>query len=157
MAKRDLALDLFKSFQDGTSTRKNARKKAERDSGQASNPGTDPQLLKNVLSDLVEEREWNTGIAEGTLFSTWESVVGEEIAQHATPISLLDGVLTLQTSSTAWATQLRLVTPDLLGRIQSSAPGALVESISLIGPQGPSWKKGLRTIRGARGPRDTYG
>ncbi|MEI9907380.1 MAG: DciA family protein [Actinomycetota bacterium] len=157
MAKRDLALDLFRSFQDGTLIRKSHRKKAERDSGQVSDPGTDPHLLKNVLSDLVEEREWNTGIAEGTLFSTWESVVGEEISQHATPISLLDGVLTLQTSSTAWATQLRLVAPDLLLRIQSSAPGALVESIALIGPQGPSWKKGVRTIRGARGPRDTYG
>ncbi|NCW43452.1 MAG: DUF721 domain-containing protein, partial [Actinobacteria bacterium] len=26
-----------------------------------------------------------------------------------------------------------------------------------IGPQAPSWKKGVRVIRNARGPRDTYG
>jgi predicted nucleic acid-binding Zn ribbon protein len=25
-----------------------------------------------------------------------------------------------------------------------------------LGPNAPSWKKGIRTIRGARGPRDTY-
>jgi predicted nucleic acid-binding Zn ribbon protein len=29
--------------------------------------------------------------------------------------------------------------------------------LAFIGPQAPTWKKGLRTIRGARGPRDTYG
>ena len=29
--------------------------------------------------------------------------------------------------------------------------------IEVRGPQAPSWKKGQRTIRNARGPRDTYG
>jgi predicted nucleic acid-binding Zn ribbon protein len=27
----------------------------------------------------------------------------------------------------------------------------------VIGPHAPSWKRGIRSIRGARGPRDTYG
>lgn len=121
-----------------------------------STPG-DPQILGSLLSQLIDDRDWNSGIAEGNLFSLWPAVVGDEISAHATPISLLDGLLTLQTSSTAWATQLRIVAPDLLTTIQKSAPGVLVESVVIIGPQGPSWKKGLRTIRGAKGPRDTYG
>lgn len=149
MAKRDLALDLFHSFQGG----KKAKKKIIKESGQTP---TDPQLLSTLLSHLIEERDWKGGIAEGTLFSTWSEVVGPEISLHATPISLVDGVLTLQTSSTAWATQLQLVAPDLLRTIQASAPGALVEIVTVIGPQGPSWRRGMRTIRGARGPRDTY-
>lgn len=150
MAKRDLALDLFHSFQTGKKT----RKKILRESVEVT---TDPQLLKDLLSHLVHERSWTSGIAEGTLFSTWEQIVGPEIAAHASPISLLEGVLTLQSDSTPWATQLRLVGQDLLATIQASAPGALVESLVVIGPQGPTWKKGVRTIRGARGPRDTYG
>ncbi len=153
MAKRDLALDLFRSFQTGQRGKK-AQKKEVRES---TNITSDPQLLKDLLNNLIADRNWDTGIAEGTLFSTWEEIVGSEIALHANPISLLDGVLTLQSSSTAWATQLRLIGPQLLATIQRSAPGALVESISLIGPRGPSWKKGIRTVRGARGPRDTYG
>lgn len=153
MAKRDLALDLFKSFQTGQ-TNKKVRKKEIRE---RTDTTKDPQLLKDLLSNLITERNWDTGIAEGTLFSTWEEIVGKEISLHANPISLLDGVLTIQSSSTAWATQLRLIGPDLLRTIQHSAPGALVESIAVIGPRGPSWKKGIRTIRGARGPRDTYG
>lgn len=153
MEKRDLALDLFKSFKTGQ-TNKKIRKK---EGGERTGATTDPQLLKDLLINLVTERNWDTSIAEGTLFSTWEKVVGNEISLHSTPISLLDGVLTIQSSSTAWATQLRLIGPNLLETIQRSAPGALVESITIIGPKGPSWKRGIRTIRGARGPRDTYG
>lgn len=153
MEKRDLALDLFKSFKT-SQTNKKIRKK---EGGERTGATTDPQLLKDLLINLVTERNWDTSIAEGTLFSTWEKVVGNEISLHSTPISLLDGVLTIQSSSTAWATQLRLIGPNLLETIQRSAPGALVESITIIGPKGPSWKRGIRTIRGARGPRDTYG
>ncbi len=70
---------------------------------------------------------------------------------------MYEGKLTIQTSSTAWSTQLRLMQGDLLKTIRQSAPGALVEELAIIGPHAPSWKRGLRTIRGARGPRDTFG
>jgi len=150
MAKKDLAIEIFRSFQTGRKTNKKVVKERE-------TPAGDPQLLGNILADLVTERDWSTGVAEGNLFSLWPTVVGDEIASHTTPISILDGVLTIQTTSTAWAVQLRIVTNDLLASIQKSAPGVLVEAISIIGPQGPTWKKGLRTIRGAKGPRDTYG
>ena len=46
---------------------------------------------------------------------------------------------------------------ELLKTISNSAPGALVEELIFLGPNAPSWKRGLRSIRGARGPRDTYG
>jgi predicted nucleic acid-binding Zn ribbon protein len=91
------------------------------------------------------------------LFTEWKSVVGADVAQHATPLTLVDGVLTIQTSSTAWATQLTAIASSLVKQISSSAPGALVEELVIIGPHAPSWKKGLRTIKNHRGPRDTYG
>jgi predicted nucleic acid-binding Zn ribbon protein len=152
MAKKDLALDLFHSFKNG---QKRSKKVAHTSSATTSSNG--PQLIKDVLKQVIDERDWTDGIAEGTLFSTWADIVGPEISLHTTPLSLLDGVLTIQTSSTAWAVQLQLVGPDLLTTIRGSSPGALVDSLSIIGPHGPSWKKGIRTIRGAKGPRDTYG
>lgn len=149
MAKRDLALDLFHSFQ----THKRKPKKNIKESTQKA---TDPLALGDVLNKLIIDREWKTGIAEGTLFSSWSSIVGEQISDHTTPISLLDGVLTIRTSSTAWSTQLQLVAPDVLHTIQKSAPGALVDSLNILGPEGPTWKHGRRSIKGAQGPRDTY-
>jgi len=52
---------------------------------------------------------------------------------------------------------MKLISTQLLQTISQSAPGALVEQIEVIGPHAPSWKKGIRTIKNARGPRDTYG
>jgi predicted nucleic acid-binding Zn ribbon protein len=150
--KRDLAKELYKFY------RSSYRKL--RSGGQANVErvkNTDPQSLESVLSEVIAGRNWGKGVAEGNLFSNWNEIVGDEIAQHTTPISLVDGRLTIQSSSSAWATQMRLMQDDLLNTISNSSPGALVESLNVIGPHAPSWKRGLRSIRGARGPRDTYG
>jgi predicted nucleic acid-binding Zn ribbon protein len=149
--KVDLALELFRSYKTGF-IKKIKPPAAER----ASTPG-DPTLISDVLTNLVSDRQWESGLAEGNLFAQWEKIVGSDIATHTTPISILDGVLLIQCSSTAWATQLQSVHDQLVATISSSAPGALVESLRFTGPTAPSWKKGIRTIRGARGPRDTYG
>ena len=147
----DLALELFRSYKTGF-TKKIKLSVAER----AATPG-DPTLISDVLTNLVSDRQWESGLAEGNLFAQWEKIVGSDIAKHTTPISILEGVLLIQCSSTAWATQLQSVHDQLVATISSSAPGALVESLRFSGPTAPSWKKGIRTIRGARGPRDTYG
>ena len=150
MAKRDLAKDLFISYKTGYIKKQKVIREVNQNS-------TDPQLISDVLNNLIQDREWQSGIAEGNLFANWEKLVGAEIAEHTEPIAILDGVLTIKTSSTAWAVQLNLISNDVLASLQASAPGALVEKLSIIGPQGPNWKRGVRTIRGARGPRDTYG
>jgi predicted nucleic acid-binding Zn ribbon protein len=149
--KHDLARELYKTWRNNSKRSKNNTPDEVRERVE------DPQKLNSVLNDLITSRDWKQGIAEGTLFTEWVKVVGDEVAQHATPITLIDGLLTIQTSSTAWATQLTAMAPSLLKQISSSAPGALVESLSIIGPNAPSWKKGLRTIKNHRGPRDTYG
>lgn len=155
MSKRDLAKDLFISYKTGYQKKSlTSRNNAVREVN--SNP-TDPQLISDVLKNLIQDREWQSGIAEGNLFANWENIVGVEIAEHTEPITIFEGVLTIRTSSTAWATQLNLISNDVLASLQASAPGALVEKLSIIGPQGPNWKRGIRTIRGARGPRDTFG
>jgi len=150
MAKRDLAIDLYRSFKTGVIKK---RKVVE----VRNNIATDPQLLGDVLTNLIEERDWKSGVAEGTLFTQWATIVGDDIAQHASPISINENVLTIQTTSTAWSTQLRLIESELLKTIRKSSPGALVDELVIMGPHAPSWKRGLRTIRGAKGARDTFG
>ena len=152
MEKRDLALDLFKSFKTGVTRKPNKPAPTPR----VGQPG-DPELISGVLNDFISDREWDSGLAEGNLFATWAKIVGDDVAQHAEPISLIDGKLLVQCSSTAWATQLTLAQNEILATIRASAPGALVEAIRFIGPQAPSWKKGIRSVSNGRGPRDTYG
>ena len=148
--KRDIARELFRSYRSGL------RKKKEVIQEERSELG-DPKNIGAILNELINTRDWRQGVAEGNLFSDWKEIVGADVAEHSTPITLFEGKLTIQTTSTAWSTQLRLMQSDLLKTIRQSAPGALVEELSIIGPHAPSWKRGLRTIRGARGPRDTFG
>jgi len=148
--KRDIARELFRSYRTGSRKRKEVSQEERIDLG-------DPQKISNILHELIETRDWQKGIAEGNLFTDWREIVGAEIADHSSPITLYEGKLTIQTSSTAWSTQLRLMNDQILRKIQQSAPGAVVEELNIIGPHAPSWKRGLRTIRGAQGPRDTFG
>ena len=90
------------------------------------------------------------------MLGRWPQVVGEDIAAHAEPVSVRDGVLAVSAESTAWATQLRLMQSQILAKIAASVGHGVVTSLRITGPAAPSWKKGDRHVSG-RGPRDTYG
>jgi predicted nucleic acid-binding Zn ribbon protein len=124
-----------------------------------SGPGPDvrdPQPLGRVARDLAKKRGWSAHVAEGTVLGQWSAVVGQQIADHATPMGLSDGVLSVAAESTAWATQLRMVQAQLLAKIAAAVGNGVVTSLKITGPATPSWRKGPRHIAG-RGPRDTYG
>ena len=63
----------------------------------------------------------------------------------------------VRTDSTAWATQLRLLAPTVVRRLNEELGHGTVALIEVAGPHLPSWKKGPRSVRDGRGPRDTYG
>ena len=90
------------------------------------------------------------------MFGDWPGAVGADVAAHCRPVKLENGELTVEAESTAWATQVRLLTPTLLRRLAEELGEGVVERVVVGGPTGPSWKKGMRRVPG-RGPRDTYG
>jgi predicted nucleic acid-binding Zn ribbon protein len=124
-----------------------------------SGPGPDvrdPQPLGRAARELAKKRGWSAHVAEGTVLGQWPAVVGQQIADHATPIGLTDGVLSVVAESTAWATQLRMIQAQLLAKIAAAVGNGVVTSLKITGPAAPSWRKGSWHIAG-RGPRDTYG
>lgn len=171
LSGKDLALDALRAAQEAaaarggkpgeTSTRwrRNAgaanRRNRRRWSG-AGEDDRDPQPLGRLAERLVAERGWKAPLTEASVFGKWEVLVGADVAEHATPVSLKDGELVVAASSTAWATQLRTLQRQLLARIAAGVGDGVVKRIKVQGPTAPSWRKGPRTVRG-RGPRDTYG
>ena len=117
----------------------------------------DPAEVGTVFSRLIRDRGWSTPVAVGSVLTRWAELVGPEIALHCRPESFEDSVVRVRTSSTAWATQLRLLGPTLLHRFDEELGPGVVTRLEVLGPAAPSWKKGPRTVRGGRGPRDTYG
>lgn len=117
----------------------------------------DPAAVSSVFGRLIRDRGWSTPVAVGSVLTRWADLVGPEIALHCRPESFEDSVVRVRTSSTAWATQLRLMSPVLLRRFDEELGPGVVTRIDVAGPAAPSWRHGPRTVRGGRGPRDTYG
>ncbi|MGZ4609707.1 MAG: DUF721 domain-containing protein [Actinomycetes bacterium] len=116
----------------------------------------DPQTLDASLGRLVAEQGWETDAKVGGVMGRWAAIVGAELATHCQPVSFQDGELVVSASSTAWATQVRLLAPTLVRRLAEELGDGLVTQVTVQGPRPPSWKRGPLAVRG-RGPRDTYG
>ena len=117
----------------------------------------DPKLLSAAVDDLVRSKGWATEINVHTLLARWALLVGPVNAAHSHPEAYTDAVLTVRTDSTAWATQLRMMAPQLVALLNDHLGEGTITRVSILGPDAPSWKKGRRAVRDGRGPRDTYG
>ena len=107
------------------------------------------------MDRLIEAKGWATDINVRTLLARWSSLVGGVNAAHSHPESYADTVLTvpgridrLGHVDALHRPQLVARLNDQLGRAPSPRSGARSE--------GPSWKKGRRSVRDERA-RDTYG
>ena len=117
----------------------------------------DPQLIEQAMGRLIANHGWEVDLRVQGVFGRWAELVGEEIADHCTPESFDDGRLVVRTDSTAWATQLKLLAPALVRRLNEELGHGTVTLIEVLGPHLPSWTKGRLSSRDGRGPRDTYG
>ncbi|UNX54969.1 DciA family protein [Georgenia sp. TF02-10] len=118
--------------------------------------GRDPQPLGGLAAHLLLQRGWRQPVSVGGVVGRWREVVGDQLADHC-QVETFDGTeLVVRASSTAWATQVRLLLPQLQRRLAEEVGEGTVTSIVVLGPGGPSWRRGPRSVRG-RGPRDTYG
>jgi len=117
----------------------------------------DPKRLDSALDNLVESKGWSTDLSVRALLTRWPALVGPTNASHSWPESYADTVLTVRTESTVWATSLRTMAPQLVAKLNEQLGDGTVTRVKVLGPQGPSWKKGPLAVRDGRGPRDTYG
>jgi predicted nucleic acid-binding Zn ribbon protein len=158
--ERSAAGELFDRLRSRMTLSADARKRrTKRANESASVPfgaGRDPRGLGTIVTDLTTDLGWTPFLTESDLMSGWPEVVGPDVAARTSPQGLTDGTLLVLCESTAWATQLRMLSPEILTRLVAAFPDARVTALSFRGPDQPSWKRGLRSVPG-RGPRDTFG
>lgn len=121
--------------------------------------GRDPLPLGAAINRLITERGWETPAAVGGVMGRWPQMVGPEVAQHCEPQRYDEDarVLTVRCDSTAWATQLRLLAPQLVARLNADLGQGTVKLIKVLGPGGPPRRYGSLRSPGSTGPGDTYG
>lgn len=118
----------------------------------------DPKLLGDLLDDFSIQADLAAPLAVSGLTLKWADIVGDEVAEHVsiTEFGENSGLLKLAADSTAWATQIRMLIPQIAARIDEEIGAEIVKEIVVSAPAAPSWTFGKRKVPG-RGPRDTYG
>jgi predicted nucleic acid-binding Zn ribbon protein len=131
------------------------------DSGHVGSPRgrarrADPQPLTSAIEGLLDQRGWQQRAALGSVFGRWAEIVGQDLAAHTRPDTFADGELAVTADSTAWATQVRLLAPQLVRRLNAELGDGTVLRVKVRGPAPPRQRGGWR-VRGGKGPGDTYG
>jgi len=144
----------------GSSRPGQSRVRPRRAAAGFSGPGADerdPQTLAGAWGRLVADRGWTESLDVARLHGMWDQIVGPTNAEHASPEEFdpRSGVLTVRTTSTAWAEQLRLMLPAVRAAVDAHVGPGVVRDIRIVGPAPPRTRGRLR-VKG-RGPRDTYG
>jgi predicted nucleic acid-binding Zn ribbon protein len=116
----------------------------------------DPQRLGSAIDGLLETHGWQQRAAIGSVFGRWAEIVGQDLAAHTRPDSFDDGELAVTADSTAWATQVRLLAPTLVARLNAELGQGTVRRVKVRGPAPPRSRGGWR-VPGSKGPGDTYG
>ncbi len=121
--------------------------------------GRDPMALGAAVNRLITERGWEAPAAVGGVMTRWPQIVGEDVAKHCVPEKYDEDehVLVVRCDSTAWATNLRLLAPTLVARLNEDLGHGTVRLIKVNGPSGGSRRYGPLRAPGSTGPGDTYG
>ena len=121
--------------------------------------GRDPLALGAAINRLITERGWEAPAAVGGVMGRWPQIVGADLANHCVPEKYDEDerILTVLCDSTAWATQLRLLAPRLVARLNEDLGHGTVKLLKVLGPAGPPRRYGGLRAPGSVGPGDTYG
>lgn len=159
--QQDLASEAVRRARASTRAAPTGRKKPDqRRGGAAQYGGRDPATVEAVLDAWIRNEGYQHQVREAGLTVRWADIAGPDVAAHAIPegLSITDSgpELLVRADSTAWATQLRVLSATLLERIREELGPDSVARIRILGPAPPRRTPGSRRVRGP-GPRDTYG
>ncbi|MFI5235629.1 MAG: DciA family protein [Gemmatimonadales bacterium] len=100
---------------------------------------TPPMRLAEVLEAWLKRSGIKTRVDQAGVVREWATLVGPQIAKVTAPESVTaDGVLRVRVATAPWATELSLMTPRIIGRLNAGRRTRLITGIRWIpGPLAP--------------------
>ncbi|MPZ72870.1 MAG: DUF721 domain-containing protein [Nitriliruptorales bacterium] len=90
-----------------------------------------PPPVGDLVAVLSSARGWAQRLRGARIHSAWPQIAGEELARHVTPVRLAGGVLVVRAASTAWATQVSYLAPQLRDRANAVLGAGEVRSVTV--------------------------
>lgn len=108
--------------------------------------GEDPVRIAGTLGALARGWGMESPIESARIFSSWDRIVGPEVAARCRPTSLKGGVLKVRTESAVWASEFRYLSADVIRRINSDLGAQIVREVKPwvrpgVGENGPMPKR----------------
>ncbi len=81
----------------------------------------EPTPISSSLDGLIRSLRGTDRVQIGGVFGKWPDAVGEQVAEHVRPIRFDKGVLTVETTDPAWATQVKFLSSTITARLAEVA------------------------------------
>jgi hypothetical protein len=88
----------------------------------------------SIADELLTSQGYARKLKEHRAWVVWEKVVGPQIAQHAKPLRIRDGILEVRVDQPIWMQQLRMMAPQILQRLNQALGEELIRDLF--------WKRG---------------
>lgn len=96
-----------------------------------------PATLAEALTSYLKQAGLTKRVQQAAIIEEWAELVGPQIAAVTAPQSITpDGVLRVHVASAPWATELGLMTPRILARVNQGRSGRVKEIRWIPGPLG---------------------
>jgi predicted nucleic acid-binding Zn ribbon protein len=76
--------------------------------------------LAEELDALLQRLGSESTMVVAGVFGNWSELVGDTVAQHASPIKLESGRLLVEVDEPAWATQMRFLESEIIKKLSAS-------------------------------------
>lgn len=85
-----------------------------------------PTPLAEALQNYLKKAGLVKRIGQARVLEDWAELVGPQIAKVTQPESVgADGVLRVRVATPAWANELQMMTPQILGRVNNGRSGRI--------------------------------
>jgi predicted nucleic acid-binding Zn ribbon protein len=91
-----------------------------------------PSAVGDTLERFVDQRGWSERLQGTRVFTHWSEVVGADLVPHCEPVRVAGGTLVVRAASQVWATQLRYLTPAMLGRANEVLGAGTVRDVRIV-------------------------
>lgn len=89
----------------------------------------DVARLRDLLGPVGKTLRVDDAASVGALWRRWPEIVGDDVARHAEPTSLKEGVLRIRTTTPVWATEISYLVEDIKGRVNDTLKKPLVREV----------------------------
>lgn len=88
--------------------------------------------IGDILGKMLKGGKWDSKLKQYSFLSQWETIVGPQIAKHATPAIWRGNTLVVEVTHSSWLQELKMMESEVLEKIRKSCPEVTIDKIRWI-------------------------